>query len=351
VIDDADRFERKVQLTGGSTYTVSLPKAWATRHGIESGTPVVCHVRGSRLLVSPRGDGAGARAVTLDWTDDAADSFGRTVTAAYAAGCGTIRVRGLTDPAARRTVRDAVTGLVGVEIDEESDGTVVARGMLDASELAPERTLMRMEMTALSMHEDAVDALLGGDSELAARVRASDDEVDRLFALLTREFQRSQRDAAGVDPAAELTAFDYYAAARQLERVGDHAEKIADAVDRGTAPPGGSVAEDLRGRGKRARDLVRLALSGLLSDRESDALREVAAEVDTFLEEIETLDRELYELDPADGYLLGTVVESLRRTAEHAANLADVGLQATLRDAADSTPGDDADPADAVHGE
>lgn len=40
---------RKVQLAGGSTYTVSLPKQWAEEHGVEAG---------AQLLVAPHDDGS-----------------------------------------------------------------------------------------------------------------------------------------------------------------------------------------------------------------------------------------------------------------------------------------------------
>ncbi|MFW6449319.1 MAG: AbrB/MazE/SpoVT family DNA-binding domain-containing protein, partial [Halobacteriota archaeon] len=41
---------RKVQLTGGSTYTVSLPKPWARRNGIEAGSTLAFLEDGNSLM-------------------------------------------------------------------------------------------------------------------------------------------------------------------------------------------------------------------------------------------------------------------------------------------------------------
>ena len=45
---------RKVQVTGGSTYTVSLPKSWATDQGIEAGSEVEFYPEEGSLFLTPR---------------------------------------------------------------------------------------------------------------------------------------------------------------------------------------------------------------------------------------------------------------------------------------------------------
>ena len=44
---------RKVQITGGSTYTVSLPKEWATESGIEAGSKLAFYPEGNTLIAAP----------------------------------------------------------------------------------------------------------------------------------------------------------------------------------------------------------------------------------------------------------------------------------------------------------
>lgn len=331
-MDGDDPIERKIQLSGGSTYTVSLPKEWATRQEIESGSTVCCFAYEDRLVITRQPDREDRRTVGLDIGTMDSDDLPSTIAAAYVSGCDAVRVDGVISADVRREVRDAIGRLIGFEIDEEEGGTVLARAMLASGDLPPERALMRMEMTALSMHEDAIEAVLSSDRDAAADVRVADDDVDRLFALLARQFQRSQVGVAGSghDGGARLTAFDYYTAARQLERVADHAEKIAGTVGRTDGPIQGSTADRIRTLGKRSRDVVRAALSGFF-EGDRDELRAAVSQADALVADAEQLDRELYELDPDRGYHLGIVLDSLIRTAKYGTNVADAGLQASMR--------------------
>ncbi len=49
---------RKVQVTGGSTYTVSLPKTWATDNGVEAGSVVEFYPESDSLLLTPKNETA-----------------------------------------------------------------------------------------------------------------------------------------------------------------------------------------------------------------------------------------------------------------------------------------------------
>lgn len=45
---------RKVQVTGGSTYTVSIPKDWATENSVSAGSEVEFYPEGDSLFLTPR---------------------------------------------------------------------------------------------------------------------------------------------------------------------------------------------------------------------------------------------------------------------------------------------------------
>ena len=59
---------RKLQKIGGSTYSVSLPKEWATEHHLEAGMPIHLypHTDGSLVLRSAAQDGGPLSAATVD---------------------------------------------------------------------------------------------------------------------------------------------------------------------------------------------------------------------------------------------------------------------------------------------
>lgn len=328
---DDQAYERKVQLTGGTTYTVSLPKEWASTQSLEIGDTVTLRPRGGRLVLTQPGATDETRAVTVAAGKHTPEGIGRLVSAAYVSGADTVRVTGAPDRDARAAVRDAIGGLIGIEIAEETEREVIAQTMLDITDLPPERTVRRMRDRTMEMHETAVSAALAGDGDTGRTVAGRDDTVDRLFGLLAREFHRSVSTVpAGGD--GTLTPFDYYAVARQLERVADHAGKIADTAETVETPPPESVSTELAQVAADAREMLDRAVTETLSDCDPGSLGAIITDADAVRAETKRIDKELYSRGLADGYVLATVLDSITRTTEYGVNVADAGLRAALRE-------------------
>jgi len=333
---------RKVQLTGGSTYTISLPKEWATENGIETGTPLYLYAADDRLVAARETDDG--RTIEIDAAEFGPDALADTVMTAYVAGYDEIVLTSPIefDAKRRRAVRAAVTRLVGVEIQTQTPTEIAIRSLLDAAEVSLRQTVVQMRLTALTMHEDALDAVLEDDDELARRVAEQDGEVDRLFALVSRQFHRGLADVreAVTFDVDRTTAFAYYRIARQLERVADHAEKIAGVAGRQSAAPPAELGEELDELGERSRKIVRTALDEQLDEPSLSGLRAVVERRDAAVEDVSAVDRRLYDGDVDEAHLLATVLDSVERTAEYGANVAEMGLQSALR-----TPDGDEDDA------
>ena len=324
-------YERKIQLTGGTTYTVSLPKPWAKARGVDVGDHLRLHPRGDRLLVTPAETGSSGEVVTVSAARYEPEQIRQIVVAAYVAGATTVRIEGSPDRSVSEAVRDAASGLVGVEVATESDSEVVVRTMLDVADLSPTQTLAQLESVTLSIHEAAIDAALSADGEAGRRVAARDDSVDRLFGLVAREFQRSLVDVTGDRAGDGLTTFDQYTVARQLERIGDHAEKIAGIAERIENEPPADLAAELTELAADARRVVRRALSETMNGRDPRALSTILSDGAAVVDAAAALDQAMYDRELADGYALATVLDSITRTAEYGRNIAEAGLRASLR--------------------
>lgn len=326
-----DTVTRIVQLTGGSTYTVSLPKGWADDQDIQPGSTVSLHSRGAQLVMQRTVDDPGAHehVTTIRAATRSPATLARSVAAAYVAGSSEVHVTDLQGRDQRRAVTNAIRDFVGFEVMDEDETSIVACTMLDTGELSSLQTLTQLERTTLLMHAEAIETVLEADAARAVRIADQDDEVDRLFALISRRFQQSLESPGPSMDAERLSAFEFYMAARHLERVADHAEKIARVVDRLGGRPGDDIAADLEDTGTRARSLVRRAVSGIID--EPGELEAVVADADPLFADAESLDERLYHEKPANGYLLGVVLDSILRTAEYGVNIADVGLRARYR--------------------
>jgi phosphate uptake regulator len=323
---------RKVQVTGGSTYTVSIPKEWATENGVSAGSEVEFYPEGDSLFLTPR-TGDDRTEGTLDVTDLSGDELTRAVMTMYVSGFDIIALessRITTDQ--RRTIRQTTQGLVGLEVLEETRDRVVLRDLLDSSELSIHNAVTRMRLIAISMLEDAVDSLAENDRDMARDVIQRDDDVDRLWMVVSRIFRATLRTPKAAEELGlpREVCFDYQSAARQLERVADHATKIAHLSLNLEEPAPDNVVEALEDLYTEASDVVDVAMDALFMDDSAEATRlanEAREAVQSIDEDARRIDDYLRELDPARAQMLGLIVDSLSRSADYGGNIAETALQ------------------------
>ena len=323
---------RKVQVTGGSTYTVSLPKEWATDNEVAAGSVVEFHSEEDLLLVTPHDD-EGRTEGRMDVTGLTTDhELTRAVMTMYVSGFDAIVLE--TDrmtASQRRAIRDASQRLVGLEVIEERPNAMVLQDLLDSSELSIQNAVTRMRLVSLTMLEDAVEAFVEDDDALANDVIERDDDVDRLWYLTSRVLRQVLRNPTA---ATEIgfdreTCFDLQSTARQLERIADHATKIAElALETGEIPE--AAAESLRELRREAAQVPETSMDAILADDSDEAVEratEARSQIGTVTERSRAIDAEIHEYDAELAQTLGLVTDSLSRTADYGGNIAESALQ------------------------
>ncbi len=152
-----------MQLVGGATLSVTLPKAWADTAGIRPGDRVGLEPRADGTLavrpVTPDGHPAQSRRV-VDATGLRPDAVERRVLAAYLAGSEWIDVaaRGPLPPAVLDGLDALSRRVSGLEVVEKSRDRVVLQDIADASDLDLRRAFDRMYGTASALHRDVIAA-------------------------------------------------------------------------------------------------------------------------------------------------------------------------------------------------
>lgn len=323
---------RKVQVTGGSTYTVSIPKEWATEQDIEAGSEVAFHPEGDALFLTPKTETEHTEG-HLDITGLDGEELARAVTTMYVSGFDRISFEaGPITTGQRRVIREATQSLVGLEVIEETHDRIVVRDLLDSSELSVHNAVSRMRLIALSMLSDALTALRERDDEAAREVIERDDDLDRLWMVVSRIFRATLRTPTA---AAELglsreACFDYHSSARQLERIGDHATKIAHMTRQLEEPVPEEVLDALEELHADAAEVIDDAMDALFTEDSDEATR-LANEARRAIQDIDArargIDNLLRDLDPARAQLLGLIVDSVSRSADYGGNIAETALQ------------------------
>jgi len=232
---------RKIQLSGGSTYIISLPKEWVEELKIKVGENVtVVKNSNESLTLFPRehsNDKNETIAIINSSQKDSGESVKRKIIAAYLAGYKTIRIKtkGMKIPTEHsRSVRDLVhSSMIGTEIVESSSDAITIQILTRLPELSFESALKRMYLMATNMVKESIEALEEMDIPHADEIINMDDEVDRFGLYMRRNLvlaveNQSVLEDMGLKRPSDC--LEYRTIVSKIERIGDHASLIAKRI-------------------------------------------------------------------------------------------------------------------------
>lgn len=323
---------RKVQLTGGATFAITLPKSWAQSVGLEPGDQVALAPQPDMsLLVVPKGEFKPEKiteaAIEFSPTEDP-EAIVTDFIARYLVGYDVIRIRQRA-PEHRALIKEAIRRkLIGVEVIEESADDLVIQCLLSHAEFQAKKALTRMSLIASSMYRDAISSLRDNDRALAQEVVERDDEVDRFYHFMVRQLKKAVRDRPTLEEiglSGPRDCLGYRLIAKSVERAADHAARIAGTVPILEEPIGSDVMKHITSIGATSNEIYECALEALneldteLAHRSMAKTRELAMAEQEFGEKLLKL-----KLSAKTIVGLRLILESLRRIAEYGADIAEI---------------------------
>jgi phosphate uptake regulator len=337
---------RRIQFTGRSTYILSLPKKWMNEMNLKAGDLVnIVRDTNHSLSIVPnslRSSDSLNEATALITQVESGNSLKRKVISMYLAGYNIMHLKsksGRISPAQRDAIREVIRrNLVGTEIIADSSEIITVQVLLTLPELSVNTAVRRMFLIATAMHKDAMSALGELNHELAEAVIKSDDEVDRFSLYILRNLvMATQNERALQEMGLKGTAdcLSYRVAVKSIERVADHAvgisskhlrlnqkitkeafDKIQKMSQLSLSVLSDSVEAFLR------RDYV---LADSVVDKAED-MRNLEADVISFLDKQNGIRGESANVD------IKIILEDIRRTAEHASDIAEAAMNQTIRE-------------------
>jgi len=228
---------RKLQLVGGSTYVLSLPKKWVDEMNLKSGDPVsiVKNVNRSLSILPTGGSQTNiSKSRTTITQKESLESIQRRIIAMYLAGYQMIEIHAKgsrIQPDQKKAIRDLVRrNMIGTEIVASTPESMIIQVLSSLPELSINDALKRMFLLTSTMHRQAIDALKEIDMELGEEIIHSDDEVDRFSMYVLRnltlavEHERILREIGLKKPS---DCISYRIVVKSVERIADHAVSIA----------------------------------------------------------------------------------------------------------------------------
>jgi len=332
---------RRLQETGRASFIVSVPKKWVQDLSLGKGSliQVARHQDGSLVMTAGQPSKQRPSEITVVVEpDEDPQSLARKIIALYLTSLNTIVLKSKGSRMAPR-IRDAVRELVrkklvGTEIVSESSTETALQVLLSYPELSAENALRRMITIADQMHKDSVTALCEGKRDLAIQVSKSDDEVDRFGFYIVRLMKQAVEDPrllSEIGLKSPRDCLGYRLIAKSVERIGDHAVKIAEQASELSE----ALTPRLAARMKELSEFCSLqfqeASQALFRSDYSMADRVLARQDRAEKLEVE-IEKQIYKqnLSPEDISGLRLILESVKRTGEYATDIAEIVLNLTV---------------------
>ncbi len=329
--------QRKLQVTGGSTYIVSLPKEWVTRNQLKKGSAMMLREEeDGSLSITPskpekmeKQDEAFIRVSSKDNPE----AVMRKAISAYLVGFNVLHMRAQSQQQLSSKMRNHLKSfarnyLVGTEIVIDTPSELTLQVLLNYPELTVQSALSRMSIIAASMHKEAITSLKKQDYTVAKSVVETDREVNRFGLYIVRLLKLAVSNPRIVKEIGLNTPRDclgYRLIAKATERTADHATKIAENV----LLLKDHVSEELL---EKIEALSSLAISMFENSVEALFKRDynLAESVIQKISQVHKLEKEAVHSSQSvkieEIANMRLIIESVRRTAEYASDISEVVL-------------------------
>lgn len=319
---------RRLQKTGGSSITVTLPKKWIEKNGLTDKDLLKVSYSDSAILVlQPLTNKKiiSRSRIKLDGLTD--KMLVRELIAHYISGVDDITLQGVRiSPEQRTKIRELSNFLTGFEIIDESAEKIIMRNIFDPSKFPVHKNIEKMFFTTISMFKDALNALMENDKALATDVIQRDYEIDKLYLVIKRqehslEYNKISQEEIGLN----LSDLHYYKdVATQLERIADHAVKITRAVENFD-----KKSVHLSSSFTNAADKITILLNKS-QDMVKKMDRKLAHEILDRNSEIKKLTINFDKMRPEEMFILNLIEDSFDRVRGYTTNIAEITIDQSV---------------------
>jgi phosphate uptake regulator len=321
---------RRVQITGGSSYVITLPKEWIRTMNIKKNDQLGINIQsdGTLLLTSKMTQEKLQRIKEFDVSCIPKPTYLlQRLIGAYIAGYTAIKI---TAPSrmptpARNVIRSFTQLAIGPEVVEETDTSIMLKDLLNPTEMPLDRTIKRMHIIVKGMHEDVMRALQTKDKILADDVLSRDNDVDRLHWLVARQYNILLQNVSLAEKM-NITigmASTCFLISRIIERIGDHIVSIAhnipnlvdNSVDR-------KIIDRILVASTLSLDIFNKSISSFFKKdiKASNETIESVEKLESLCEEINTL---ALQQKGIVALSIGYIIESVRRIGEYAEDISE----------------------------
>lgn len=322
-------YVRHVQLTGGSSYIITLPKNWITKYKIKKNDPLGLHVKSDgTLLVTPRIQSAQIEKVkefNINGLLKQEDLL-QLLIGAYIVGYNTLKINSKErlSTSVRRTVKTFTQLAIGPEVIEETDSSITLKDLLNPFEMPIDKVIKRMHIIVKSLYEDTIQAFQTRDAYLVEGVTARDDDVDRLNWFIARQYNIllenvDLTDKLNITIDRALTCFMI---SRIIERIGDHVVRIAENTPAMLNNKDEKIIDEINKASKLSLEIFNKSIESFFKKDLKSCQRNIesVSQLEIICEGINT---RVMKHKGSATFTIGYVTESIRRIGEYSEDISE----------------------------
>lgn len=220
---------RGLQKTGGSSFSLTLPKSWIVQNHLENNGIIEIYTRNSQQLVIQPHKTIKNNLSSLRIDHLSESHIIRELIGMYVSGTYEIMISAKTITYEQRSlIRSISYKLIGFELFDESSDMIVLKNVASPTITAAEY-IKKMVGIILSMFADIIRTIDTSDRRLALDIIERDVEVDRIHLAISRQFSNalSTMISDGPNDLPIVNLHFYELAGMRLERIADHIVRIA----------------------------------------------------------------------------------------------------------------------------
>ena len=225
--------QRKIQITGGNSYIVSLPRNWIKATALTKGDYLgVDTNEDGTLTIFPKTKERKKRTFTINLT--ASDTLNkRLLISKYLEGFDMIELvsKDRIPKDTRKNMMKTVQNLIGIEIFEETSNKFVLSSLIDFGSIRIDKILKRLIILTNSIFSESINALQEGNWEFAQEIIPREDEVDKFYFHGIRELSESlkvpqMQKEVGICRSTDILS--YITVMKSIERISDYLINILE---------------------------------------------------------------------------------------------------------------------------
>jgi phosphate uptake regulator len=249
---------------------------------------------------------------------------------------------GRINPSQRDAVREVVRrNLVATEIIADASDLITIQVLLSLPELSVNAAVRRMFLISTAMYTDAMASLAEQNHELATTIIKSDDEVDRFSLYILRNLvialqKESMLQEIGLKGISECLS--YRVVVRSIERVADHAAGIANKCLKITEKIPTEVFQKIDNMSRFSLVLLNDSVEAFLrrdyylADKIGDKVEDVRSLENDTIRSLDKVKASISGRNESINVNIKLILEDIRRTAEHASDIAEAAMNETVND-------------------